>query len=115
MALETINTDGCKGMAAVTEVFLTLVARCIGGITDVTVDAFLQAVLPGTNAFMHGRVTLVENILHVISTHFRSRFNATLFFAEAALGLGNVETRGTLVRACISCDAGCVNTQQQAV
>ena len=114
MALKTVNTDRCIGMAAIAEMFLAIVPWCIGCITDVTVDAFHQAVLFCADAFMHGGITLIENVLHVIGAYIRNRFNAGLFLAEASLGLGNVETRGTLVSACISCNAGCVNTQQQA-
>ena len=78
------------------------------------VDAFCQAVLFCADAFMHGRIPLIENIVHVVLTHVPGRFNATLRVAVAALGLGDERTRGILVRACISCHAGRVNAKQQA-
>ena len=114
MTLKTVNTNRCKGMAAVAEMLLAVDVRRIRGIADVAVDACRQAVLFRADTFVHGLVTLMKKILHVIFSHFLSRFNAALFLAEASLGLGNVEARGTLSRICIPRKSWRVNARQQA-
>ena len=88
MALETVYIDSSIAMTAVAEVFLAGDARGIGCIADMAVDAFNQAVLPGADAFMHGLVALVQDVLHVIGTHVSGRFYATLGLTEPCLGLG---------------------------
>ena len=78
MALEAVDSDGRVAVAAVAEMLVAAVARGIRGIADVTVDALFQAVLRGTDAVVHGLVTLVQDVFHVIPAHFRSRFHTAL-------------------------------------
>jgi hypothetical protein len=115
MALETVNIDGCIGMTAVAKVFFAVDTRCIGSIADVTVNAFMQAVLLGTNSFMHGRITLMKKVFHVVGTHILGRLDAALFLAVATLRLGDIGASGrTFVRVGVTCQPGHVYTQQQA-
>jgi hypothetical protein len=115
MALETVNADRCIGMAAVAEVSVAVDTWCIGGIADMTVYTFVQAVLLGADPFVHGRITLMEKVLHVVGTHILGWLDAALFIAVASLRLWDIgaSTR-FLIRVGITCQAGCVNTQQQA-
>jgi len=44
--------------------------------SGVAVDALNQAMLFGTNTVMHGRITLVQQIFHMVGTNIGSRLNA---------------------------------------
>jgi hypothetical protein len=89
MALEAVNFHGRIGMAAGAEVFLAADSWRIRRIADVTVYAFIQAVLFGTNAFVYGLVALMQDVLHVVLAHFLDGFHAALGFAETCLCLRN--------------------------
>jgi hypothetical protein len=85
MALETVDIDSRIAVAAVAEMLLAADTRCIRRIADVTVDAFHQAVLLGADATVHGLITLVKDVFHVVPAHVCSRFHTALGFTNAGL------------------------------
>ena len=115
MTLKTVDADSCIGVATVAKMFLAIDARCIFSITDMAVDTLFQAVLPATDTLMHGRVTLVEYVLHVVGAHFFNGLHAGLLFAVASLGLGDEESlRRFTCRSRISRHAWRLHAKQQA-
>lgn len=69
VAFKAVQLDAGGAMAAGAEV-LAIVIEYAGNFSiftgcGVTVDAFLQAILFGANAFMHGQVSLVLEQVHV--------------------------------------------------
>ena len=86
MALKTINADGSVAMTAAAEMFIAADAWRIRRVTDMTVDAFIQAVLFVTDTLVHRFITLVEDILHMVLAHVRGGFYTALCFTKAALG-----------------------------
>jgi hypothetical protein len=114
VALKAVNTDSGINVAAVAEMFLTVGARRVFCVADVAGNTFLQAVLPGAYTFMHGRITLLEDVLHVVDAHLSGRRDAALFRAETTLGHGNDRTQCVFIRRHISSCAWRVHTKQQA-
>jgi hypothetical protein len=53
------------------------------------VDAFFQAELFGAYTLVHGFITLVQEVLHVISAHIRGGFDASLCFTHPVLCFGH--------------------------
>mgnify|MGYP001823539985 FL=1 len=87
MTLETVNTDRRVSMTTAAEVIVTADPGIFVVLvrSDMTINAFGQAVLLGSYAIMHGIVTLVKQVLHVIFPDVIEGFHARLFLAETCL------------------------------
>ena len=77
MTFPAIQADGGVSMAALAEMFVATSHAIILG-AGMTTNAFLQTVLLITDAFVHGLVALVQQQLHVVSTHKIFVFNAMI-------------------------------------
>ncbi len=77
VTLKAINFDGCIGMAALTE--LTAVVNgdelSLVIFADMAANAVLEAMLFGTNTFMHGLIALMQDEFEVTTTHHIRGFN----------------------------------------
>jgi hypothetical protein len=110
MTLEAIDPNRREGMAAAAEMLFAAVARCIGRIADMAVDAFHEAVLLRAYTLVHGPVPLVQDVLHVVPAHVVDRLDTFLCLAEAGLGFGYFRKQaipgkhGTLWRECQQAD-----------
>lgn len=71
MTFKTIDRNGGGDMTTRTKMLLVIdasdLAVCIG--CDMAINAFDQAGFFGANALMHGLITLVQEHIHVFTTH----------------------------------------------
>jgi hypothetical protein len=84
MALETVDIHSRVKMTATTKMICRIrcwiTAICVG--CHVTVNTLFEAVLPGTDTFMYRQVTLMQNVIHVITPHIRYWLDTGLCLTE---------------------------------
>lgn len=81
MTLEAVNFDGCifvTGDAEVTRVIHTDIFTILI-FYRMTTDTLFKAVPGCPDALVHGLITLMKYVLHVISTHVFFRFDTLPF------------------------------------
>lgn len=74
MALEAI--DRYRGIAMATGTESILAQNRLGIGIGMTLDTVRKAMLRGADAFMHGLVALMQDVLHMIAPHLVSRLDA---------------------------------------
>ena len=85
MTFKTVDVDSRIGVTAVAEVLRTACPRCIGRAAHMAVDAFVQAVLGGPDAFVHGLITVMQEVLHMVPAHVLRGLYAALRLTHAPL------------------------------
>jgi hypothetical protein len=95
MALEAIHLHRRIAVAALAEIVLAQHAEFAFLVRrSVALDAVLQTVLLGANAFVHGLVTMMVEHLHVILAHVLGRFHALIAIAVLNHRLGHAGAAG---------------------
>ncbi len=80
MTAETVDADCCVNVAALTKAILA--QHRIGFGIGMAVDAILKTVLRSTDSLMHRIVTLMQDVLHVVTPHLVGRFHAFVAFVN---------------------------------